>query len=152
MVQTHIFILDCWLMPNRSFVHNSYQMNFYWKLRLDCFASSFIFDEHKAFYLRRGWAGRNSCPLSLRSDDSFWPIQFHSHITRDLVNLWAILFRRSRAHSMSTNTTFIPRIMFILHISEIRLLLCQGSSSCPITIGYAFTNLGHMVVCIFALS
>ena len=33
--------LDPWfrLMPNRSYAHPSLQMNFYWKLRMDCFAS-----------------------------------------------------------------------------------------------------------------
>ena len=27
-----------WLMPDRSYNHSSFQLNFYWKLRMDCFA------------------------------------------------------------------------------------------------------------------
>ena len=38
-----------WLMPNRSYAHPSYQMNFYWKFRMDCFATTFIFDEMRSF-------------------------------------------------------------------------------------------------------
>ena len=41
-------------MPNRSYVHTSYQMNFYWKLRMDRFATTFIFDEMQSFLPKEG--------------------------------------------------------------------------------------------------
>ena len=51
-----------WLMPNRSYVHPSYQMNFYWKLRMDCFATTFIFDETQRLLPKVGRIERNSSP------------------------------------------------------------------------------------------
>ena len=46
-------------MPNRSYFHPSYQMNFYWKLRMDCFATTFIFDEMWGFPPKEGMSGNS---------------------------------------------------------------------------------------------
>jgi hypothetical protein len=37
-------------------------MNFYWKLRMDCFATAFIFDEMQRFLPKEGRIERNSSP------------------------------------------------------------------------------------------
>jgi hypothetical protein len=37
-------------------------MNFYWKLRRDCFTTTFIFDEMQRFLPKEGGIERNSFP------------------------------------------------------------------------------------------
>ena len=56
-------------MTNRSYVHPSFQLNFYWKLRMDCFATTFIFDEMRSFLPKEGMSWKKLIFLVIRTQN-----------------------------------------------------------------------------------
>ena len=58
-----------WLMPNRSYNRISFQLNFYWKLRMGCFAM-------QVSLLRKGWV-ETHFPQGPNSELFIWPIELH---------------------------------------------------------------------------
>ena len=84
-------------MPNRNYVHPSFQMNFYWKLRMDCFVSMQGFHPKEGLswkkYSLPSWFELRIVPMAHRVTHplSFWGYE-HS---------WVALSGDQTTHSMS---------------------------------------------------
>ena len=121
-----------WLMPNRSYVHPSYQMNFYWKLRMDCFASTFIFDEMRSFLPKMGmsWKKLISLMTELRiihlAHRVTHPLSLcgHEHSRVSLSGDQATLFMSMKFHHKDHAPSW-----------HLRGLLCQVATSLMIISG-----------------
>ena len=95
-----------WLMPNRSYVHPSYEMNFYWKLRIDCFATTFIFDEMQSFLPKEGMSWKKFVSLMTWSRNcSFGPQSYTSSFT---TGPWTFLSSSIRRSSHSLHEHEVP--------------------------------------------
>ena len=86
-----------WLMPDRSYNHSSYHLYFYWKLRMDCFVTTFIFDEMQGFPPKEGMSW-NSFPSWSNSELFIWPTELHILFHYGAMNL-SFSIRRS-SHSL----------------------------------------------------
>ena len=121
-----------WLIPNRSYVHPSYQMNFYWKLRMDCLASM------QGFHPKEGLSWKILIPLMIRTQNrSNGP---YSYTFSFIMGLWTFLsfsIRRSN-HSLHEHEVlfwFITKSHAHPWFLQ-NLLLCQGTTSCTIILGF----------------
>ena len=116
-------------MPNRSYVHPSYQMNFYWKLSMDCFATTFIFDEMWGFPPKEGLSG-NSFPswpeveivhLAHRVTHPL-PLWGHEHsrvsLSGDQATPWAWSFFTKPMLILDISVVFCAKLLRVLRSSE----------------------------------
>ena len=80
-------------MPNRSYVHPSYQMNFYWKLRMDCFATTIIFVENAKLPTLGGDELKEiHFPHDPNSELFIWPTELHILFHYGAMNIPEFLF------------------------------------------------------------
>ena len=133
------------IMSNRSYAHPSLQMNFYWKLRVDCFAITFIFDEVRGFLSKEGMSWKVLiCLMPQTRNCSFGPQSYTSYF---IMGLWTFLscsIWRSN-HSLHVHEVlfwFITKAMLILEVSEIVHRLCQVATSYMIILGFPTID-GH---------
>ena len=117
-VKVHFLILDFWLIPNRSYVHHSYQMNFYWKLRMDCFATTFIFDEMWGFRPKEGMSWKNHFPHDLNLELFIWPTELHILFHYGAMNIPEFIYPEIKPLTPWA-WSFITKIMLILDISMV---------------------------------
>ena len=77
-------------------------MNFYWKLRMDCFATTFIFDEMRSFLPKMGMSWKKL--ISLMTELRIVPmahIVIHSLSLWGYEHSWVALSGDQPSHSMS---------------------------------------------------
>ena len=63
-------------MPDRSCNHFSFQLNFYWKLRMECFVTDSSLMKREAFHLKKGWV-ETHFPRDPNSKSFIWPTELH---------------------------------------------------------------------------
>jgi hypothetical protein len=135
LLLSHVFLC----LPNRSHNHTSYQLDFYWKLRMPPHSSLM---KPEAFHLWRGGVERNS--FSLWSELRI--IRMAHRVTHPFTTgPWAFLscsIRRPNLplHEHEVPFRFIIRIMLIQDISKIYLPLCQGTATRAIISGFSIID------------
>ena len=97
---------------HRSCAHPSLQMNLYWKLRMDWFASQSSLMKRKVFILRRGWVDKYSFPswFKLR-------IVLMAHRVTHPLSLWG--YEHSRVTLSGDQATHTMSMMFLSATSQI---------------------------------
>jgi hypothetical protein len=128
-----------WFMPNRSYIHPLFKMNFYWKLRMDCFATIFIFDEMRSFLPKEGMSWKKLISLVTRTHNcSFGPQSYTSSFTIGPWTILELLYPETKPltpWAWSFSILLHHKAMLILDISEIFHLLCQAAASLTIIPG-----------------
>ena len=133
VIQNSHFVPWFWLMPNRSYAHPSFQMNFYWKLRMDCLASM------QGFHPKEGLSWKILIPLMIRTQNRSNGPQ--SYTSSFIMGLWTFLscsiWRSNHSlHEHEVLFWFITKAMLILEVSEIVHRLCQVAASLTIISGF----------------
>ena len=96
MIQNSHLVPWFWLMPFRSYAHPSLQMNFYWKLKMDYFASM------QGFHPKEGLSWKILNLLMIRTQNcSSGPQNYTSSFIMGYEHSWVALFGDQAPHSMS---------------------------------------------------
>jgi hypothetical protein len=106
LIQNSHLIPWFWLMPNRSYFHPSYQINFYWKLRLGCFATIISFECEALLVPKEGMSWKKLISLMTWTQNrSYGP---HSYTSSFTMGPWTYLSFFLRWSSHSTSLKFHP--------------------------------------------
>ena len=105
-------------------------MNFYWKLRMDCFATTFIFDEMWGFPPKEGMSGEKFISLMTRTRNcSFGPQSYTSSFTMGPWTFLSFSIRRSsyslHEHELSSQkscSSLTSLRSFVLCTKSLRVL------------------------------